>query len=61
MGHDSHGVMRIPEYLGFIEDGSLKTQVTPVVKQTGPGTAEVEVVSIRCGRCHAGHRDLGSS
>ena len=42
MGHDSHGVMRIPEYLGFIEDGSLKTQVTPVVKQTGPGTAEVE-------------------
>lgn len=42
MGHDSHGVMRIPEYLGFIEDGSLKTQVIPVVNQTGPGTAEVE-------------------
>ena len=42
MGHDSHGVMRIPEYLGFIEDGSLKTQVSVEVSKTGPTTAEVD-------------------
>ena len=42
MGHDSHGVMRIPEYLGFIEDGSLKTQVEVQIKQTGATTAEVD-------------------
>ncbi len=23
MGHDSHGVIRIPEYLGFVADGSI--------------------------------------
>ncbi|MBA62329.1 MAG: hypothetical protein CMJ76_08175 [Planctomycetaceae bacterium] len=42
MGHDSHGIIRIPEYLGFIEDGSLKTQVPIKVSQTGSTTAEVD-------------------
>ncbi len=42
LGHDSHGVMRIPEYLGFIEDGSLKTQVPIETKQTSATTAEVD-------------------
>lgn len=42
LGHDSHGVMRIPEYLGFIEDGSLKTGTTIETRQTSPTTAEVD-------------------
>jgi uncharacterized oxidoreductase len=42
MGHDSHGAMRIPEYIGFIDDGSLKPGAPIDVKRTGPTTAEVD-------------------
>ncbi|MDA1055796.1 MAG: Ldh family oxidoreductase [Planctomycetota bacterium] len=42
MGHDSHGAMRIPEYIGYIDEGSLKPGRTIEVKQTGPTTAEVD-------------------
>jgi hydroxycarboxylate dehydrogenase B len=42
MGHDSHGVLRIPEYLGFLEDGSLKPRATMGVCRTGRGTASVD-------------------
>jgi uncharacterized oxidoreductase len=35
-GHDSHGVMRIPQYLGFIERGEYRTGVTLKVEQETP-------------------------
>ena len=38
MGHDSHGVIRIPEYLGHIEKGMIKLDATITVERTGPGT-----------------------
>jgi hydroxycarboxylate dehydrogenase B len=42
MGHDSHGVLRIPEYLGFVADGSLLPNAEPAVERTGPTTAVVD-------------------
>lgn len=34
-GHDSHGVLRIPQYLGWIADGSLRPAAEPkIVKET---------------------------
>src|SRR5262245_54905908 len=39
MGHDSHGVLRIPEYLGFVADGSLLPNAEPSVERTGPTAA----------------------
>lgn len=42
MGHDSHGVLRIPEYLGFVEDGSIATDAEVIVERTGPTTAVVD-------------------
>lgn len=42
MGHDSHGVMRIPEYLGFIDDGSLKPAAETITTETGPSTARID-------------------
>ena len=45
MGHDSHGVIRIPEYLGFVADGSIVVDAPLTVERTGPATAVVD-----CGR-----------
>ncbi len=45
MGHDSHGVIRIPEYLGFVADGSIVPQAPLSVERTSPTTAVVD-----CGR-----------
>ena len=45
MGHDSHGVLRIPEYLGFVADGSIVVQAPLAVERTGPASAVVD-----CGR-----------
>ncbi len=45
MGHDSHGVIRIPEYLGFIAEGSILIDSSVAVERTGPTTAIVD-----CGR-----------
>lgn len=42
MGHDSHGVLRIPEYLGFVAAGSLLPNAEPKVERTGPTTAVVD-------------------
>ena len=42
MGHDSHGVIRIPEYLGFVADGRIKADAVVTVERTGPGTAIVD-------------------
>jgi len=45
MGHDSHGVLRIPEYLAFVADGSIVVDAPLAVERTGPTTAVVD-----CGR-----------
>ncbi len=45
MGHDSHGVIRIPEYLGFVIAGSIVVNAPLAVEFTGPTTAVVD-----CGR-----------
>ena len=42
MGHDSHGVLRVPEYLGFLEDGSLRPRSSIEVTKAGPTTASVD-------------------
>lgn len=42
MGHDSHGVMRIPEYLGMIVDGTIVVDAVVSVERTGPSTAIVD-------------------
>ena len=42
MGHDSHGVLRVPEYLDFIDDGSLCPTADVQVDVTGPTTAVVD-------------------
>ncbi|HET6882269.1 MAG TPA: Ldh family oxidoreductase [Pirellulales bacterium] len=45
MGHDSHGVLRIPEYLDAVADGTMVTNAPLVVERTGASTAAVD-----CGR-----------
>jgi uncharacterized oxidoreductase len=35
-GHDSHGVMRIPQYVGFLERGEYRTGVELVVEKETP-------------------------
>ena len=35
-GHDSHGVMRVAQYVGFVENGDYKTGVDLVVEQETP-------------------------
>ena len=42
MGHDSHGVMRIPEYLGMVADGSIDVNAQLSVDRTGAATAVVD-------------------
>src|SRR6188768_1386216 len=42
MGHDSHGVIRIPEYLGLMRHGTIVTNADITVERTGPGTAIVD-------------------
>ena len=36
MGHDSHGVIRIPEYLGFVADGSIVVNAPLSLDTHGP-------------------------
>src|SRR3954468_250742 len=45
MGHDSHGVLRIPEYLGQIAEKMIVLDAVIAVQRTGPSTAIVD-----CGR-----------
>jgi hydroxycarboxylate dehydrogenase B len=52
MGHNSHGVIRIPEYLGFVADGSIVVDAPVTVERTGPGTAIVD--------CHRGFGAVGA-
>ena len=39
MGHDSHGIIRIPDYLRFVENGSIVSNAETSVIRTGPTTA----------------------
>jgi uncharacterized oxidoreductase len=41
-GHDSHGVIRIPEYLGFLAQGIIRPNAAITVERTGRGTAIVD-------------------
>jgi hydroxycarboxylate dehydrogenase B len=52
MGHDSHGVLRIPHYLGFMADGSIVVDAPLIVERTGPSTAVVD--------CHHGFGFVGA-
>jgi hydroxycarboxylate dehydrogenase B len=52
MGHDSHGVIRIPEYLGFMADGTIVADAPLAVERTGPTTAVVD--------CHHGFGPVGA-
>ncbi len=52
MGHDSHGVIRIPEYLGFVAEGSIVVDAPLAVERTGPTTAVVD--------CHQGFGAVGA-
>ncbi|HUY90200.1 MAG TPA: Ldh family oxidoreductase [Pirellulales bacterium] len=42
MGHDSHGVLRIPEYLDAIAAGAIVATAPVEVERTGPATAIVD-------------------
>jgi hydroxycarboxylate dehydrogenase B len=42
MGHDSHGVLRIPEYLGLMAEGKIVADAVISVERTGPSTAIVD-------------------
>jgi hydroxycarboxylate dehydrogenase B len=42
MGHDSHGVLRIPEYLLQMAEGKIVADGVISVERTGPGTAIVD-------------------
>lgn len=35
-GHDSHGVLRIPQYLGFVRDGSYRPGAPLTIEKEGP-------------------------
>jgi uncharacterized oxidoreductase len=52
MGHDSHGVIRIPEYLRFVAEGSIVVDAPMTVERTGPATAVVD--------CHRGFGAAGA-
>jgi hydroxycarboxylate dehydrogenase B len=52
MGHDSHGVIRIPEYLGFIADRSIVVDAPITVQRRSRTTAVVD--------CHRGFGALGA-
>lgn len=41
-GHDSHGVVRVPQYLTLIRNGELDAQADPVIDHETPITARVD-------------------
>ena len=42
LGHDSHGILRLPEYLGFVADGSIIPGVEITVDRLSPTSAVVD-------------------
>lgn len=41
-GVDSHGVMRVPHYIGRVEMGSINPRPTAKIERTGPATATID-------------------
>ncbi|PYM61849.1 MAG: dehydrogenase [Candidatus Rokuibacteriota bacterium] len=41
-GHDSHGIIRIPQYIRDIERGQLDPRTEPIVRRSGPAWALVD-------------------
>ena len=41
-GHDSHGLIRIPQYIGSWRKGDIDAKAEPVVVQDGPATALID-------------------
>jgi uncharacterized oxidoreductase len=41
-GHDSHGILRVPQYIGFIRDGRLKLDVPLQVMHETPAALAVD-------------------
>ncbi len=41
-GHDSHGVIRVPRYLSWMENGAVKAGTEPVIANEGPTHAVVD-------------------
>src|SRR5919108_540749 len=41
-GHDSHGVLRIPQYVRAIRAGQIRPGEPPGVEETGPATLRVD-------------------
>ncbi len=42
MGHDSHGVLRIPQYVDAIREGQIRPGEPPAVEERGPTTLVVD-------------------
>ncbi|HAA62433.1 MAG TPA: hypothetical protein DCE39_16040, partial [Planctomycetaceae bacterium] len=42
LGHDSHGILRLPEYLGFVAEGSITAGAEITVDQRSPSSAVVD-------------------
>ena len=42
LGHDSHGILRLPEYLGFVAEGSITAGAEIAVDQRSPSSAVVD-------------------
>ncbi len=40
-GHDSHGIIRVPQYVTAINEGKIEPAATPSVENEGPCTARV--------------------
>jgi uncharacterized oxidoreductase len=41
-GHDSHGVIRVPRYAGWVQEGELTPNQTPVALADAPGFAVID-------------------
>ena len=42
VGHDSHGILRIPAYLSRITDGALQPDAEPLILQEGPSQVSID-------------------
>lgn len=42
VGHDSHGVIRVPQYMGGIRSGRIDAAAEPTVEHESPGTATMD-------------------
>ncbi|MFP6769669.1 MAG: Ldh family oxidoreductase [Planctomycetaceae bacterium] len=42
LGHDSHGILRLPEYLGFVADGSIVPGAKIAIDRRSPTSAVID-------------------